>query len=96
MPCISNHSLKKRSGNEIAYEFDSTSGNIPIFQFSQSFPFKLFLFLVTKPSAFSDSGLSSFLFQIVQKRFFNLLIYLTCGSIEISFLAHKKHTPECV
>ena len=29
----------------------------------------------------------------VQKQFFNRLIYLTCGSVEISFLSHKKHTP---
>ena len=32
--------------------------------------------------------------SVVQKQFFNLLIYLTCGSIKIYFLVHKKHTPE--
>ena len=81
---------KKREQNS-ACIFDSTSDSITIFHFSQSFSFKLFLFLATTSSSvFSDCALQSFLFQIVQKQFFNLLIYLTCSSIEIAFLAHKK------
>ena len=37
--------------------FDSTSDNITIFHISQSFSFKLFLFLVTTSSTFSDCAL---------------------------------------
>ena len=70
---------------------DSTIGNLTIFHFSQSFSFQLFLFLVTAFSTFSGYALQSF--QPVQKQFFNQLIYLRSGSIESSFLAHKKHTP---
>ena len=72
---------------------DSTSGNITIFHFS-SFSFKLFLSFVTTPSTFSYCALLSFLFlysSIIQKQFFNLIIYFLFGSIDISFLAHKQH-----
>ena len=83
----------KEAGMKFCMHTDSTSGNITIFHFS-SFSFKLFLSFVTTPSTFSYCALLSFLFlysSIIQKQFFNLIIYFLFGSIDISFLAHKQH-----
>ena len=69
---------------------DSTSDNVTIFHFSQSFSFKLFLFLATTSSAFSDCAFSMYLrvaFDSFLVRFHSFLVkvYLPVCKIFLHF-----------